>query len=128
MSVCLSTTFPKKLLNYRIDEPIEQSYTIEQIEELYPDVTHLDQDIIEDKKRFLSENMYKRLRGKYEIEFVFKYIQFLNNDAGTRQRQYTKKNKNYTFGLDGAITAMSQYADVPKGLTDYITTGYICRE
>ncbi len=128
MSVCLSTTFPKKLLNYRIDEPIEQSYTIEQIEELYPDVTHLDQDIIEDKKRFLSENMYKRLRGKYEIEFVFKYIQFLNNDAGTRQRQYTKKNKNYTFGLDGAITAMSQYADVPKGLTDYITTGYIYRE
>ena len=37
-------------------------------------------------------------------------------------------NKNYTFGLDGAITAMSQYADVPKGLTDYITTGYIYRE
>lgn len=122
-NVHLTTTFPKNLLNYKIDEPIEQLYTIDDIEAMYPGVIHLEQDIIEAKKLFLSENMCMRLRGKYEIEFVFKYIQFLNNDAGTKQRQYTKKNKNYTFGLDGAITAMSQYADVPEELKYYIKTG-----
>lgn len=122
-NVRLTTTFPKKLLNYKIDEPIEQSYTIEDIEAMYPGVIHLEQDIIEVKKQFLSGNMCMHFRGKYEIEFVFRYIQFLNYDAGTKQRQYTKKNKNYTFGLDGAITAMSQYADVPEELIYYIKIG-----
>lgn len=122
-NVHLSTTFPKNLLNYKMDELIEQSYTIDDIEAMHPDVIHLKQDIIEAKKRFLSEDMCMRFRGKYEIEFVFKYIQFLNNDAGTKQRQYTKKNKNYTFNFDSAITAMSQYADVPEKLKYYIQTG-----
>ena len=121
--VRLNSTFPKKLLNYSIEKPIKQSYTINEIEAMYPGVIHLEQNVIETKKQFLSENMCMRLRGKYEVEFVYKYIQFLNNDAGTKQRRYTKKNKNFTFNFDSTITAMSQYADVPQGLKHYILTG-----
>lgn len=122
-NVSLSASFPKVLLNYKIENPIEQSYTIADIEVMYPNAIRLEQNVIDAKKMYLSENLCMRLRGKYEIEFVYRYIQFLNKDAGTNKREYTKKKKNYTFSLDGAVTAMSQYADVPEGLKYYIKEG-----
>lgn len=121
--VSLDKTFPKSLLKYHIENPIVASYTIADIEKLYPNAIQLENNIIEKKKTSLSTNLTYNLRGKYEIEFVYKYVLFLNKDAGTKGRQYTKKNKNFTFGLDGVITAMSQYAHIPENLKYYIIHG-----
>ena len=122
-NVSLNHIFPKSLLNYSIDTPIVASYTILDIEAMYPGVPHIANDVINIKKASLSTDLTLNLRGKYEIEFVYKYILFLNKDAGTRSRQYTKKNKNYNFTLDGAVTSMSQYAHVPENLRHYIING-----
>lgn len=121
--VCLSDKFPKDLLNYSIDRPIVSNYTTNDIENKYPAATKISSDKIDAKKIQLSSNLTNNLRGKYEIEFLYKYIQFLNQDAGSRRRLYTKKNKNYTFGMDSTISAVSQYATVPECCKRYVRTG-----
>lgn len=121
--VCLSDKFPKDLLNYSIDRPIVSHYTISDIENKYPAATKISSDKIEAKKTQLSSNMTYNLRGKYEIEFLYKFINYLNQDAGTRRHWYTIKSKNYTFGMDSSISAISQYATVPECCKTYINTG-----
>lgn len=121
--VCLGDKFPKDLMTYSIEHPITYTYSMADIEAKYPDAINITAQKIEDKKQELKANLIYNLRGKYEIEFLYKFIAFLNQDAGTRARQFTKKKKNFNFGLDGALSAISQYATIPEDLKTYIKTG-----
>lgn len=121
--VDLDDKFPKELLKYSIDNPISCDYTLEDIENKYPEAVKIQPSKIEGKKLELSSNILYNLRGKYEIEFLYKFITFLNQDAGTKKRLYTKKKKNFSFNMDGTITAVSPYATIPIDLKYYIITG-----
>lgn len=121
--VCLDNKFPKDLMAYSIENPITCTYSLADIESKYPVLINVTTQKIEDKKKALKVNLTYNLRGKYEIEFLYKFILFLNQDAGTRARQFTKKKKNFNFGLDGALSAVSQYATIPEDLKTYISTG-----
>jgi len=121
--ISLNSTFPKKLLTIDIENSMEQTYTLEDIETLHQTDFYVEEQQINQKIATLSTDYCSNLRGKFEIEFVYRYIIFLNKDAGTKARRFTKKKKNFNFTLDGALTAMSQYAVIPDGLKHYVKTG-----
>lgn len=121
-SVSLGATFPTDLLKYKIQEDIKATYTLADIQKKYQDAPIIDERLVEEKKKELLDNPQK-MRGKYELEFLIKFIKFLNQDAGTRKFQYTKIIKNFSFGDNVALASLSTYSSVPKDLKNYIRTG-----
>lgn len=120
--VNLGKKFPTDLLKYSIDKDITATYTLQDIEKKFPKASKLDCSLIASKEKELIGKPYL-LRGKYEIEFLIKFIKFLNKDAGTVGRQFTKKSKNFSFNDDGVLTSLAPYSYVPNSLKLYIRNG-----
>lgn len=120
--VSLEKKFPEDLLSYNIQTDITATYTLADIHSKYQNTPEIEESLVELKKTELLSNPQK-MRGKYELEFLIKFIKFLNNDAGSRSRQYTKKRKNFTFADDVAMTSLAVYSCVPEDLKNYIRNG-----
>jgi hypothetical protein len=119
-SVCLDDTLPTGFVTLEIKN-IKKLYDLSIIKEtkklkaLY-DITQKEIDI---KSGELSIDCTNNLRGKYELQFLTVYLEFLNTDSKGK-RYYTKKESGININKKKFISQFSQYGRTPDCLRNYI--------
>lgn len=123
LGVCLDDKIPTGFVKFDFAAKITQSYDLGDLKSMYPAApVVLNKEISLFKKKFKTSDMTKILRGKYELEFVKKFLKFLINDANTKtKRIYIKKKTSFNFQDDLFLSQLSQYADTPNCLTKYLS-------
>jgi Protein of unknown function (DUF4435) len=102
------------------------TYDFEKIKQTFPNANEVSEDILEDKIREFSRcEQHRVFRGKYEMQFLIKFIYLLLNDAATT-KTVLKNKVNFAFG-DGsslnseqAINIFEGYAETPESLLEYL--------
>lgn len=114
-NVCLDEKFPKDFISFSFHS-ITSDYSLQDIKEKFPDAIDVtEEDLNRNKEFFFSKEPTLRFRGKYEIEFIIKYLNFIITDANTTKAILKKKTK---FKIDSALvlSQLSQYAETTNNL------------
>jgi hypothetical protein len=118
-NVILDNKLPKGFCSLEIGN-IESRYTLQDIFSSYPKAINITESEVNNSFSILDiDDNFKVLRGKFLIEFLIKFLEFLVLDS--------KSNKNYiyinsTFHTDRIIILgqLSQYAYTPDCLVEYL--------
>lgn len=118
----------KKFLNF-IDlslTSVTANYNIQKIKETFPNATEIEDTQLNKKYQdFLNCEQHKVFRGKFELQFLVRFIQLLLKDAFTKKEVFKDKPK-FAFGdgnsLDNqqAINIFEGYAETPESLIQYL--------
>ena len=117
-SISLDDKFPSDFLHLEISN-ISSSYDLNTIKQKFPSAKDVTVEEIIEKQAHLSSNMTALLRGKYEIQFLGCFLEYLNVDSRTDQT-YTKQKSSINVNIKQLISQFSQYADTPQCLRNYI--------
>jgi hypothetical protein len=120
--VSLNCAIPSEFVLLKIGS-ISCEYDLEAIQNKYPDSLAVTQIEVEEKiEWFKSKNMNKAFRGKYELEFIYAFFQFLIDDANDiKKRQILKKRVRFRIDKALMLSQLSQYAETPECLVKYIS-------
>ncbi|MBF4469955.1 DUF4435 domain-containing protein [Flavobacterium sp. HJJ] len=117
--VQLEDKLPKGLIKISIDEVI-QNYVFQDLNDIFPNATQISQGDLDNKiLEFEDCDASKTFRGKYEMEFLIKFI-----DCMLINSKENKESLKFSFGSpltnQQAISIFSAYAETPVCLDDYI--------
>lgn len=118
-NVNLDDKFPKEFISFSFDS-ITHNYTLEDLRKKFPDAIEITEEELNiQRESFYSKQPTQRFRGKYEIEFVLKYLNFLIQDANVSKNILKKKTK---FKIDSALilSQLSQYAETTNELSEFL--------
>ena len=123
MKCCLKESIPSTFIQMEIGN-IRATYTKADIEKKYPLVPRLSDDEILISRLFLNYD-YRRLRGKFEIQFLVSFFEYINKDAGKRavDREYTVSNNKINLDAKRYISIFEKYVSTPCCMRYYIKTG-----
>lgn len=119
--VSLDATFPVAWLDCNIGSFIA-SYTLMDIQTKYPQAPIIAEEKISEMEEVLRAKGWFYMRGKYEMQFLFTFLQYLKNEP-KKSRAYTVAPCSIPFYLNTMISTFSQYADQPESLRYYIING-----
>lgn len=119
--VSLDASFPNEWLDLNIGT-ITYNYTLADIETKFTKAPKLKDEIVIKKIEELRTLGPSRTRGKYEIQFLFAFLNFIKNEP-RRNRVYSVASCSLPFQQNTMISTFSQYADVTERLYLYIETG-----
>ena len=119
-SVNLGATVPSDMLNLTIGA-ISATYTKETLESKYPMAHKLTDEEIQINSDFLSLNPQMH-RGKFEIQFLDKFFEFLNKDA-RGARQYVVNTKGVSIDRKRMISNFEKYVSTPDDMREYVLNG-----
>jgi len=102
---------------YRAD--ISQLYDLEKIETLFPSAPKISLDLLNVSIQKLDCD--KKLRGKYQLQFFLKFLDFIIEDAN-KIKAIIKRKTKFQFGKGQALSHLSVFAKTPQCLTEYIKT------
>ncbi|AFZ56606.1 DUF4435 domain-containing protein [Anabaena cylindrica FACHB-243] len=111
-----------KLVQIDLDN-ITSNYTINELHTQFPKAITVTQEEIDLKQSDLClQERQKSFRGKFEIVFLCKFIQKLIEEANKGNPKYFTKKIKVTLNLRETtlISDLSQYADTPDCLVDYL--------
>ncbi|WP_395053642.1 DUF4435 domain-containing protein [Flavobacterium sp.] len=124
--VQLNDKLHKGLIQISINEII-QSYSFQDLRDKFLNAPEISQEILNLKiEEFKNSDTTKIFRGKYEMEFLIKFIELMIEDS-----RVTDEVLNFSFNgaLNNvrAISVFSAYAETPESLNDYLeeVTGYL---
>jgi len=113
---------PKGFITIRL-EGVTSNYDLTKIRAQYPKAFTITDEEISTKLE-LFDNCDKRLvfRGKYELHFMVKIFELLVADSKPRgERKHVSQTINgFQVNHTNAISLLSQYAETPPELTQYI--------
>ncbi|MDJ0845476.1 DUF4435 domain-containing protein [Crocosphaera sp.] len=116
-----------KLMKWFIIEldRIESNYNLETLnQEFLPINTPSEQEINQQLNDLRSQNCQKSFRGKFEIEFLRKFLEKLKQEANKKQNEQRYFSKKLTVSLllssDNILSQLSQYAETPNCLVRYL--------
>ena len=117
--VQLDDKLPKGLITVSINS-IEQNYDLEILKNKFPMASIVSINDLKDKiLEFENGNQLKLFRGKYELEFLIKFI-----DCMLAESKTNKESLKFSFGspltIQQAISVFSTYAETPECLNEYI--------
>ncbi len=98
-------------------------YTIDDLYERFPGIPVISQPELDAKKSQLKANtQQKSFRGKFEIEFLFNFLQKLITEANEGNYPYFTRKVKVVLSLTkrNIISDLSQYADTPNCLYSYL--------
>ena len=104
-------------------ESIRNAYTIEILARKLPkSVAVTESDLNEKLNELRFQNCQKSFRGKFEIYFLYKFLNALVADARQEAPKYfsEKLPVSFQFGPKTMISDLSQYADTPPCLIRYL--------
>ncbi len=121
--VNLGNKFPKEFIDFTLDS-VSASYDLEKIKHTFPKALAVEEDILNEKKElFKSFDATQTFRGKYELEFLIRFIQLLIQDSHHAQK-YIKQKLNFDFSdtlnHQQAMKIFSTYAETPERLLQYL--------
>jgi hypothetical protein len=102
---------------------INSTYTIDDLHIKFPKAITVAQEELDLKQNHLClQERQKIFRGKFEIHFLFKIIHKLIEEANKGNPKYFTKKIKVTLNLRETtlISDLSQYADTPDCLIDYL--------
>jgi Protein of unknown function (DUF4435) len=111
-----------RFINIDLDK-ITIKYTISDLYTMFPKTCSISQDELEVKRSELqARNRQKTFRGKFEIEFLFSFLQKLISEANQGNYPYFTKKRKVVLSLSkkNVISDLSQYADTPESLYSYL--------
>jgi len=118
----------KKFLNF-IDftlTSITANYDINKIKETFPNATEINDAQLNKKYQdFLKCDQHKVFRGKFELQFLVRFIQLLLIDSYTKKEVFKDKSE-FAFGDGNSIdnqqvlNIFEGYAETPESLLEYI--------
>jgi len=118
-NVSLSDKFPKEFIAFSL-ENISSSYDLQTIKEKFPTAIDITEEEMKAYKQdFDSKPPLQRFRGKYQIEFLIKFLMLIIEDANKHNKIIKSKTK---FRIDPAIvlSQLSQYAETPECLKEFL--------
>lgn len=104
-------------------DKITTNYTVNDLYTIFPQAPFISQEELDTKRRELQAmNRQQSFRGKFEIEFLFTFLQKLMNEANHGNYPYFTKKVKVTLTLSKRtiISDLSQYADTPNCLYNYL--------
>ncbi|MUP39873.1 DUF4435 domain-containing protein [Labilibaculum euxinus] len=120
-NVNLNCSIPKEFFILKIGS-ISSDYNFDNLKNKYPEAISISEKEVNNKiKEFQLKDLSKTLRGKYELEFIYTFLNFLIDDANDPENGTILKNKT-KFRVDKAqmLSQLSQYAETPNCLVKYI--------
>lgn len=116
----LDNSFPETFATIEITR-INSNYTYEDIKIKYPDASEIENSELNRMETLLCENYEMNCRGKYTLEFFYKFLKHLIDDANnTSSRNYFRKKTKFSLSKAIMISQISQYSLFPNCLRDYI--------
>lgn len=115
----LNDKFVKEFIIFSFDS-ITATYSLEDIKNKFPNAIEVnDDDLKFYKEDFYSKDPILRFRGKYEFEFMLKFLSYIIDDANNSKKILKKKTK---FKIDPAIalSQLSQYAETTNSLKEFL--------
>jgi hypothetical protein len=121
--VNLKEKLPTNFITFSL-EKITQNYGLQQIKMLFDTALEVEDEILNKKnKEFENCQQHLDFRGKYELQFLINFIDFIILDSKIIKK-YTRKEIKFTFydslSIDRAISIFSSYAYTPESLNNYI--------
>lgn len=78
-------------------------------------------DMLKDAKKELNKNPLLKFRGKYEVYFLFKFLQLLRDECNSKASSLFTKNKvKLNISLQNILSELSQYAYTSPNLKNYV--------
>ncbi len=102
---------------------IAVNYTASNLEDMFPNLPAIPQTELDSKKsELLANNRQKSFRGKFEVEFLYVFLNKLMNEANQGNYPYfnQKVKVNLHFSRKTIISDLCQYADTPDCLYEYL--------
>ena len=95
---------------------------LETVRQRFPDIeTVSDAEIYEKLSELKDKGCQSSFRGKFELFFLRQFLMKLAEQANSKESDYfTKKKVSLNFSTDDAISRLSQYADTPNCLRNYL--------
>ncbi|WP_433751892.1 DUF4435 domain-containing protein [Paenibacillus amylolyticus] len=101
---------------------VTSNYTITKLEQLFPESKVITKEALDLKlEEIANVNPQERFRGKFEIDFLFEFIESLKNEL-TKKEPIIKKRPGVKINQSkkNMISELSQYAYTHKSLADYL--------
>ena len=120
--VCLDDKFPKCFADVDV-ERLDKKYTVQDLLNAYSlENTLIKQtEIDEECKRLKDKNPFVSYRGKYELDFMYKILFKLVDDANKRKSdRIITQSISANLNKKSFMSDYSQYADIALGLNDYL--------
>lgn len=119
-NVSLGNKLPKEFIEISL-ENVTVNYDLRKIKEKFPNacIEVSEDDLKKHLNDFDSKIPYMKFRGKYEIEFITKFLMKLIEDAN-KHNKFIKKKTKFRFDPALILTQLSQYADTPKCLKLFV--------
>ena len=123
--VNLDEKLPKDYIDVTL-QSVTCNYDLNSIENAYPNATKIGEIILINKlAEFGNCEKRKVFRGKYEMQFLIKFIQLLLQDSNSN-KIVVKSKINYAFNDNlsnqQAINIFEGYAETPESLIEYLET------
>jgi hypothetical protein len=102
---------------------ITKKYVIDDLYRMFPGAIAISQEDLDARLTELrSSTRQKSFRGKFEIEFLLKFLQKLIHEANKGNYPYFTRKVNVVLSLSkrNIISDLSQYADTPDCLDSYL--------
>lgn len=107
-------------------QSVSADYDFERIKATFPEATDVPNDVLADKhEQFKRCNGSQVFRGKFEMQFLVKFIQLLIHDS-LSTKSVVKSKINFAFGdassmnNEQATNIFEGYADTPSNLIEYL--------
>lgn len=119
--VFLEDSFPKEWMSLKIGN-ISFNYTLSDIETKFNKAPHMEAKAVDEEKTKLQTKGYKFFRGKYEMQFLFEFLKYIQNEP-KKNRIYSVASCSIPFYQNTMLSTFSQYADVSEKLYKYLEAG-----
>lgn len=118
-NVSLEDKLPNKFLKLEISN-IQCTYTVDCIKSYYNNAIEVNEQEIQNSMNELSQtDLLERLRGKYLITFLIKFIEYLTLDS-KNSKNFIKENTNFSTNKTIILSHLSNYASTPICLHNYL--------
>ena len=104
---------------------VKKNYTINDIELIFPEAATITDELFNEvNERMLSQDYQKIFRGKYEIDFFKKFLKKLITELNRKKenQKFFLKKRTISFKVSDSdmLSQLSQHADTPTCLLNYI--------
>lgn len=119
-NVSLDEKLPKNFICVRIGK-ITSNYDLNMIKNTFPQAIEVSElEVNVEMKRLLSSDLNAMLRGKFQMWFLFNFLQFLIEDANLHNTILKIKTK-FRVDKSNLCSNLSQYAYTPACLINYLS-------
>ncbi len=123
LDITLNDTLPKGFVVFSL-EKITQKYDLQKIttSKQFAKAPIIPDEVLQEKiEAFRAVDQCKVFRGKYELEFLYKMLNALIEDAANEKKYLPKKRKS-SLSMSDMLMQFSQYAETPECLITYLKT------